>query len=204
MGDGAATAGTDAPPATGTSPTPPAQSGRDPQLQQALDSAAAGARKETTEKLTAEFNAKLEAQAKELEALKTASLSADEKKLADAVKAKETELKAAHAAELRTLNAKLALAGKVHDKALDFAASLIPGDTPADQMATKVEAILKEHPYLASTSANVPGIPPGGPPPSGDGEKWGPQRVQAALAANKLNWAEVDAAKAAGRWDDSK
>lgn len=113
-----------------------------------------------------------------LEELSAKLMTADEKKIADAVKAREAELQAAHAAELRGRDVRLALAGKgIRQDDLEMVAALVPNDlTTPEQIKAKVEEIIKARPYLLDSA--TPGFPPGGPPPTGNPNHYTAERIR--------------------------
>lgn len=177
-------------PAPAPTPTPPAQPGQYTQAQ--LDAAAAAARRES------ETAAK--ALQKQLEELQKQTMTADEKKIADAVKAKEVELTTQHAAEVRGLRVERLLAGKVRDEDISMVAGLIPADTPEEKLKTAIDEALKTRPHLLANS-HIPGVPPGGPPPQPGAGVIKRSQIRDWIASGEYgrHQAEINAAMRAGK-----
>lgn len=177
-------------PTPAPTPTPPAQPGQYTQAQ--LDAAAAAARRES------ETAAK--ALQKQLEELQKQTMTEGEKKTAEAVKARETELTAKFSAEIRTLKIERLLAGKVRDDDVSMVTALIPADTPDDKLKTVIDEALKARPHLLATQG-TPGIPPGGPSPAPGAGTIKRSQIRDWIANGEYgkHQAEVNAAMRAGK-----
>lgn len=179
-------------PAPATPPTPQAQPQGRTFTQADIDAAAAAARREA--------EGAASSLKKQLEELQKQTMTEGEKKTAEAVKAKEAELLARHAAEVRGLKVERFLAGKVRDEDVTMVAGLVPADTPDDKLRSAIDDVLKARPHLLA-STQIPGVPPGGPAPQPGAGQIKRSQIRAWIAAGEYgkHQAEVNAAMRAGK-----
>jgi hypothetical protein len=179
-------------PTPAPTPTPPAPNPGRTFTQADIDAAAAAARRES-ESATKTLQ-------KQLEQLQAQTMTEGEKKTAEAVKARETELTAKFSAEIRTLKIERLLAGKVRDDDVSMVTALIPADTPDDKLKTVIDEALKARPHLLATQG-TPGIPPGGPSPAPGAGTIKRSQIRDWIANGEYgkHQAEVNAAMRAGK-----